>query len=28
LKHLQQRAVALLVQIFNAILLTHHFLTA
>jgi len=25
LKHLPQRAVSLLVQIFNAILLTHHF---
>jgi hypothetical protein len=25
LKHLLQRAVSLLVQIFNAILLTHHF---
>jgi hypothetical protein len=28
LKHLQQRAVSLLVLIFNAILLTHHFPTA
>jgi hypothetical protein len=27
LKHLPQRAVSLLVQIFNAILLTHHFPT-
>jgi len=27
LKHLPQRAVSLLAQIFNAILLTHHFLT-
>ena len=28
LKHLQQRAVSVLALIFNAILLTHHFLTA
>ena len=28
LKHLPQRAVSLLVQILNAILLTHHFPTA